>query len=50
MQAISPLAEKVNRGLGLSSASWLRMKSGKASVQEALLLLLPERSPVRTGL
>ena len=28
------------RGLGLNSASWLRMKSGRDPIQEALLLLM----------
>jgi hypothetical protein len=40
-QASSLLAGKVHRGLELSSTFWLKMKSQRDSVQEALLLLWP---------
>jgi hypothetical protein len=43
-----PLERKVSRGLGLSSASWLRMKVRRDPVQEALLLLSPTFSPAIT--
>jgi hypothetical protein len=46
LEAHSPLAGKLPRGLGLNSVSWLRMKDWRDSVQEALLLLLPTCSPV----
>ena len=42
----SSLARNVPRDLGLSSASWLRMKAGQDPAQEALLLLSPTCSQV----
>jgi hypothetical protein len=51
LEANSPLEGKVPRGLGLSSVSWLRMKSRTMDlVQEALLLLRPACSPGWAGL
>jgi hypothetical protein len=50
LEVDSPLAEKVPRGLGFSSSSWLKMKTQRDPVQEALLLLQPGCSPVQNGL
>jgi hypothetical protein len=41
---------EVPRGLGLSSASWLRMKSQRDLIQETQWLPQPTRSPERTSL
>jgi hypothetical protein len=45
----SSLVEKVHWGLGISFASWLRMKAKRDHIQEALLLLWP-MCPLFTGL
>jgi hypothetical protein len=50
LQASSPLAWKVHRGLVLRSVSWLKMKAWRDPDEEALLFLWSVCSPVRTVL
>jgi hypothetical protein len=46
MEANSPLAGNMHKGLRISSTSWMRMMARRDPVQEALLLLLSVTSCV----